>query len=354
MWEKEILRSFVHEPFLNKQCLSCHGARGTGSPASPGAAASGVRWIQKFTAAETSHWYAFKTAKRNPRLLLEVNDNQTSHLSKEILLPPLAILPEPPTYTAPPQISDVRISEVPSGLLTGVMITWKTDRPTNAVVSYGGKQMNLTADDSYHYTIDHAIIITCAKQCLNFKYMVVSEDISGLKTVSDIYSMGLPVAEGEVRAEAVVAPAPGPGALKIEPTIFRRGDRYLINVDADRPVQIALGIRSDSEGEPPAQGADQKIRRHVITADESYTNTGSCMKCHGGHKMVSDHPINVFPKPGVTIPPEYPLLIDGRIACTTCHAPHASDLRFRTVKDPAQGLCLPCHPDRMNQAETAR
>jgi predicted CXXCH cytochrome family protein len=358
MWESETRRNFVHAPFLNKQCLSCHSARASASPSSQGALGSAdgaVQWLEKFNEAATSHWIAFKTAKRNPTLLLEVDDNQLNRLSREIPLAPLAALPEPPTSTTPPQISDVRIGNVSSGVLSSVMLTWKTDRPTNAVVYYGGKEMNLTADDSYHFTSDHAITITCAKQCLNFKYMVVSEDISGLKTGSDIYPLGLPgVAEGEVAPEQNGGPAPEPGALAIEPTLFRRGDRYLINVKADRPVLVALGIRSSSDGEAPARDGGKKILRHFITADESYTNTGSCIKCHGKPKMAFAHPVNVFPKQGMNISLEYPLLADGRLTCTTCHAPHASDARFRIVQDPEQKLCIACHPERMTPVNPAK
>jgi predicted CXXCH cytochrome family protein len=62
-------------------------------------------------------------------------------------------------------------------------------------------------------------------------------------------------------------------------------------------------------------------------------------------KGSSSHPVNILPKPGMVIPPEYPLLADGRISCMSCHVYHGGNFEHRLVKPDKQSLCKGCHSD---------
>ncbi|MBW2186551.1 MAG: cytochrome c3 family protein, partial [Deltaproteobacteria bacterium] len=47
--------------------------------------------------------------------------------------------------------------------------------------------------------------------------------------------------------------------------------------------------------------------------------------------------------PGMIIPPEYPLLENGRMTCMTCHQPHSSNNEARLLKEGKKELCTGCH-----------
>ena len=84
---------------------------------------------------------------------------------------------------------------------------------------------------------------------------------------------------------------------------------------------------------------------HLKLTDKFTINTFTCRNCHLGIKEELSHPVNVYPKPGMIIPQEYPTLADGRILCMSCHAKHASDNEYRLLKSSKKALCTGCHGD---------
>ena len=90
-------------------------------------------------------------------------------------------------------------------------------------------------------------------------------------------------------------------------------------------------------------------------------STGACATCHaeiaaaavsrgpGGHprghpveveyaQIAAEHPDQFAP--AGSLPPEVPL-VEGKIACTTCHAAGAHD--HKQLVAPSRVLCLTCH-----------
>jgi len=63
-----------------------------------------------------------------------------------------------------------------------------------------------------------------------------------------------------------------------------------------------------------------------------------CLDCHPGRKAPAEHAIDVIPSMSTgTLP-----LSGGKIACTTCHDPHAN--RYgKMLRVPASKLCIACH-----------
>ena len=68
-----------------------------------------------------------------------------------------------------------------------------------------------------------------------------------------------------------------------------------------------------------------------------------CTKCHAGFTADGNHPVRAHPSIKVTIPADLLTAADGGIVCVTCHANHASDFEFRTIKSSYRALCVGCH-----------
>jgi predicted CXXCH cytochrome family protein len=118
------------------------------------------------------------------------------------------------------------------------------------------------------------------------------------------------------------------------------------------------------EWTPPfAEGRDSSlIARPVSTRDDPVASRGEmCLSCHNG--TVADsrlrvwdahgHRTGVAPPAGMRIPAHLPLL-EGKLACRTCHAAHGSDVsqadirRAVMLRGPNQAgeLCSSCHVDK--------
>jgi predicted CXXCH cytochrome family protein len=84
----------------------------------------------------------------------------------------------------------------------------------------------------------------------------------------------------------------------------------------------------------------------------------SCLTCHDGSVVDSwrrawnrhGHRSGTTPPPGMTVPPDLPL-VDGQIQCRTCHSAHVhgpagsslKDAVFLRVKEHPEELCVRCH-----------
>lgn len=112
---------------------------------------------------------------------------------------------------------------------------------------------------------------------------------------------------------------------------------------------LAGGASTEIAAPPPSTPASPFVSRAEM-----------CLSCHDGGIADSrrrvwlehGHRTDVPPRPGMTVPDELPL-VDGRIACRTCHTAHAGgnftgDMAtsiFLRVENSASQLCISCHAD---------
>lgn len=66
-----------------------------------------------------------------------------------------------------------------------------------------------------------------------------------------------------------------------------------------------------------------------------------CTECHPDRKGKEEHAIGI--KPADTISNGLPLDKQGKITCTTCHAPHAEGGFPAMLRKKADELCISCH-----------
>lgn len=82
---------------------------------------------------------------------------------------------------------------------------------------------------------------------------------------------------------------------------------------------------------------------HPIMRDRAEISISICTICHPGFTGRGNHPVKIHPSIKVKIPDDYPTDSDGKISCITCHANHASNFEFRTIKPCDRALCVGCH-----------
>ena len=91
----------------------------------------------------------------------------------------------------------------------------------------------------------------------------------------------------------------------------------------------ALKSPHDYRGKPLCQ------RCHLPDGKLTADANGLCRECHRfGH---GNHPVDVVQR---TAAKDLPLLAGGRVACHTCHDPHA---KKSALRKPFDDLCIACH-----------
>ena len=109
-------------------------------------------------------------------------------------------------------------------------------------------------------------------------------------------------------------------------------------------------------------GATALMNAPPSLPDESYVSRSeNCLSCHDGSMVDSrrrvweehGHQTGMVPPPNITVPSGLPL-VQGKIACRTCHSAHVSgqfnsDVNtavFLRVKNESSELCVSCHVDK--------
>lgn len=96
------------------------------------------------------------------------------------------------------------------------------------------------------------------------------------------------------------------------------------------------------------------------------SRSATCLSCHDGSVVDSrrrvwqqhGHGTDITPPPNMKIPPNLPL-VNGRVACRTCHSAHTTGAPmggigtavFLRVPNAASELCQSCHPDQTRGPE---
>jgi predicted CXXCH cytochrome family protein len=353
LWAQASAKRYIHAPFLEKQCTGCHAADtpfDINDPGLPDAENEAREWLGKSLAPATSHWFSFAAGTTPAIMVLEASYGSMVRLYREIPLPPLTELTNiADTYGPdPPRISRVKVLEVKKDIFLTASISWRTDRPTGAMITYGVQELHQTTPLNGRLQTEHLETLTSLKPGQTYRFKISAEDAVGNKSESDIFTFSTAATFENPAEKPRPAECCSAVPLGLESHFFRNGDLYLINITCARPVKIFFtlknGAKVDSE---PTDGAETiepqppQVTRHIITTEEESVTFIICKGCH--QNLAGHHPVNVYPKRGMVIPADYPTLADGRISCVTCHDPHAANLNYLMRKDYQQELCVGCH-----------
>jgi predicted CXXCH cytochrome family protein len=112
----------------------------------------------------------------------------------------------------------------------------------------------------------------------------------------------------------------------------------------NQPVAIKLGFPN---GRPKANNSSSDAEplpsQHLPLTDPYTLTITACINCHPKSIGKLSHPVDILPKKGMVIPPDYQTLADGRLTCMSCHVPHAANNPYRLTRENRKDLCLGCH-----------
>jgi predicted CXXCH cytochrome family protein len=283
-------------------------------------------------------------------LVAEIRGEDGRFSRKEIDLPFLAGLPEVKDSGMAPVITDLRVLSVNRGVFLSVAIGWKTDSLANALVRYGEKELSQSSDSTKRVGRNHKVVLYDLKPGRIYRFTAVSDDLFGRRRESESLTFSTSKPFTDAQQETTGKPPGSNDEIGLSNRFQRLGSAYLVELTLEGPCTVLIGSRGEARPQPTANegsiGKREEEASHSGLSSEIVVSLAACRTCHQKQNTAT-HPVNVFPKPGMTIPPEYPTLPDGRITCASCHLTHSSDYEYLARKRGKRELCVGCHRDML-------
>ena len=341
VWRKVQNMRYVHKPVREKDCKYCHAAVRGNADSNRESYINKVKWVARSINQSREHWLEIDGIKKGATLLVESRSSGGFSV-RDFPLPALDELEElPVTDLKPLVIRNIKMLEVAKGVFVSVTIGWETDRQADSQVFYGIDKPDQRSILDTQYTTSHAVTLTGVKLGKSYKYKVVSVDVAGNRSESNVLDMVAEFGQGKKDDSVGVRDLREP---EVSVRYYRKGNKCIVVVGSEHMVNVALGILP-KKYENSGSDNDVKVIHHLQLNSPEVTNISICYTCHVEYKKILTHPINVYPKRGMIIPPEYATLPDGRISCMSCHVTHASNVEFRLIKEDRRDLCRGCHKD---------
>ncbi len=347
-------KRYVHAPFLSGNCATCHvvGEQGAAKKNMPLKVVqqerlSQLSWLKGNQSFATEHWVLIPAEKLVGSLYYRAWDGRERSPLQPLALPALTTLEGKKPESRPPVITRVRAADVRRGISTTVTIRWQTDEFSDSEVLYGLNGMDSSSSDG-RLTRNHEMILMGLDANREYRFQVASMDLFGNRSLSEVFrfSTEKTYLEQQERREYQGGEAED---IQLTSEAYRQGQNYLLIFKTDRPVSLSLGVERPTEPASKEVEEDSQVAAagtgHPLLKSQLDTNNRVCYKCHSSFQGGYSHPVNVFPKAGMIIPDDYPLLPDGRISCMSCHSAHSSDLEYRLIKKRKSELCRGCHRD---------
>jgi predicted CXXCH cytochrome family protein len=352
---EEMFRPFLHVPFLQKRCGECHIPKKPPAPeekSDPGSLKNRrkISWLGESVMADGSHGFVLPGEKVRESLLVEVRGSE-GHLSrKEIAVPPLGGLADVKDDGRSPAITDVRVLRVERDVFLSATVGWQTDTLTDALVRYGIGDLSQTKQAGNRFGRWQEVVLYDLKPDQTYRFTVVSKDIFGRSQTSEskTFSTARPLM-ATPPTRTGLPPATGEG-VELVSRFQRLGSDYLLELTLEKPASVLIGTgkitRKPKPSDPNTSPTGGDDRHHAGLSSKKAAALDACGGCHQ-KTATATHPVNVYPKPGMTIPPEYPTLPDGRITCRSCHESHSSEHEYLAIKGGRRELCVGCHKDML-------
>ncbi len=330
---------YIHAPYMKQRCYKCHVNRNPPSTPWSGNATfpNKIRWLNRHDQAVSKHTFLIPADQIDFTLYVEADLQKRITYKKTLAVPDLSTLTTLENDRTAPQISDVRVKEITRGLFLSATIAWKTDEPSSGQVFFGRDEpRSSSAADAF--STEHRVTISPLKPKKNYRFFVVSKDWFDNQSRSDIssFSTAQPVSSSPDDSYT-----DSDTMLELKTRFKSIGDKYLVEISCNRPTTMTVGVNPILSNTAPTVIPDD----HPNLNDKKTTNVTICKGCHPSSFRENSHPINLRPKRGMRIPPEYPMLPDGRMSCMSCHKQHGSNFEFRMIKSSKRELCIGCHKE---------
>lgn len=343
-------KRYVHAPVLEEKCAVCHvdpaGTR-EDSVSKKIYDPDQITWLAKDFSQSMDHWFRLEPDYSGNTLIIRAEGGAKKFQQIETTLPDFASLPEIHDDHLPPSISDVRVKGVSRGVLLSATIGWRTDEAADSAVAYGQDDLGNMSPVDTTMTRDHEVVLTGLEPDQTYRFAAVARDMFGNESRSPEFTLSTARVFGGQGGEQSESGRAG-GQLTIEKQIDKLSGQYLIRVSANHPVTTMLGIPAAGEKKESLKRTNSVVAEglpegHAPLSDPYMLTTKVCFTCHPETEGILSHPIDVYPKNGMLIPPDYRTLPDGRLSCMSCHMPHASDYEYRITRPSKKALCLGCH-----------
>ncbi len=370
MIDRTLQRIYIHDPFANNQCATCHQAGNSGliSPAAPvmigqertanssikgkgnGATSYSKRPLMLVSShlnLAKTHWFVIPSKKIGSNLIISARAGDNEKRLR-FMLPDPSQLEHRQDDGTPPEISQVKVLKIQKGLLLSATLCWKTDEPSDSEVTYFLDDSTRSHEGNCVLAKDHILTLYGLSANKTYKFSVSSKDVFGNKSTSAVYSFSTSgrLATYEDPSTSLNVDLSG---LKIKRKLFVVKDDYVLVLQANRPVTISIFCEKGQQitGKKPAYKLPEN---HIGLRNLKDMGYDLCIACH--RNSACKHPMNIRPRPGMTIPREYPTSASGEVICISCHTPHASNQEFLLIKCGKGELCVGCHQKK--QAALAR
>jgi len=380
-WYKDFIKKkSVHKPFLEMKCKRCHDVvRATeaeeqvkeqisSQPTKAGAEAMRIKWIGKDYTPEYIHWFTVPPAKVGKEIFIFGGMTEQDAFRAKINVPAISTLKEIKDDKTPPKISDVKVVEVKHGVFIGATIEWTTDESSDSLVTFGTENLDGKTQLDAQLLKKHRLNLSNLLPNTVYHFAVVSQDLFGNKAANPPLTFSTAKAFTTKNPETVQPAGKTPSTpsakqgdaddtLKLKKEFFKINDNYAIKLTIGQPITVFLATYM-----PPATKSKKKAstwtmkdrinanneipEMHWVLADKAFTAVDLCLTCHVDMERKNLHPLKVpFPR-HYGRPDDFMTYPDGRMACISCHDPHAADGRHLTRRDEKGLLCIACHIDK--------
>ena len=340
----------IHRPFSQNRCALCHS---TTDEVTTEEISSKEEWISETDARDKIEWLAESFAENilqvallpgdicNSDLIIKLWYQNRDKQQRIIHCPGNTTISTDLSPKHRPAVSLFRRYNYNDKLFTRATLSWTTNVPCHCKLLYRSDNHEYMDHEDDFYTDVHRLEIRNFNP-ENTQVSVECDDTFQQHTQVQFTPITMLPLEAEIPEES-----PSQEIAEFTTKFRRIGDAIEVTILTTQPAAIALG-RNEVETLPVPQPSINATTLPVATEHPPLTrgkqlNTTVCFRCHKETVEVASHPINVLAPPGMIIPPEYPLLSDGRMTCMTCHARHSSNNEARLLKEGKKELCIGCH-----------
>jgi predicted CXXCH cytochrome family protein len=338
--EVNLDKTTVHLPFLQKQCAICHvDDSAVLETVEDDSGPKEITWLGGHYTPAPTHWFVIPVdLVSRDKLIVTARDVTGKSHEVEMSLPAIETLQLIENDNKPPVITSPEIIGVYSGITTSVRIGWFTDKESDSEIRYGIDSLQYSVK-AMELTVKHEIVLQNLKTDQKYQYIVISRDIFNNTAES---GMAFFSTENLSPDQSLVFEEQQIPYIQLDAQFFRNDDSYIVKITANQPVILSVVSETINEKDPATFIVNHPSRLPPLRSGKALL-TSACLQCHGYWEHSFNHPLNISPSQKVTIPADYATSSAGRITCTTCHASHASNFQFRTVRSASHSLCKGCH-----------
>jgi predicted CXXCH cytochrome family protein len=372
---------YVHAPFLDGKCGTCHipGAEeetpDSEAPESANPqdeaptdakpekiAAVDVNWLYEYFEPVQNLLLPLRTDEVEKTLVVEIWDQCRGEHQHVVPLPPLQqvrLLPEQTRGEV--QIHSMNITRDPHRPDT-IVVECHTNVPIRGkLLLHGdeGEVRSVQTPPGYHSRME--MRINGLSSNARYELELSCRSVGGAGQSSPLHVF-VP-AQLEPRLQKEADSDAYPCELEADIGVYQGecddSDRcYFLRIAANQPITLSVGalkakveVPSYLRDEMGSEGLDsnaaepQESRFHSDLASGYFTNYESCRPCHGDFFGSMSHPVDIVPGEGMEVSSELPLLEDGRISCMTCHVFHGGNDHYRLRFSSKKELCHACHDE---------